>query len=287
MKRIFWSVILVSFILYSISLGWAQDRPIHIGFTGLNLEQNNLTVMGVGSGEYPLAELSFGYIPSNNAFDDATNGWGAIVNADPGEGIVILAPTVNTDSAALIRCSVRSSGPHVAFALASIGLDENQTVNTTVPNNGAYFVGRYQRLAGVALPPASGFQAMVQVLNTSETEPLIVYIDNFDIYPLSEGYFYHEEFIDGDIVDPPTISLMPGEVVPTATRTPEPTSTPFPNDDPYEPDGYAGQASQFSIFNQLLHNNIRVIDTDYDIDYMTFGFVPKDDAYFQSSPYYG
>ncbi len=46
---------------------------------------DEFTVMGAGFDTYPRAEIEYGAIPMDQAFEDATDGVGAIITADPGK----------------------------------------------------------------------------------------------------------------------------------------------------------------------------------------------------------
>lgn len=221
-------------LVLSGSNGFAQDRTIRIDFSGDTPEANHIKIMGAGFGAIPMPDISFGEIPTDNGFEGATDGRGAIVQADPGEGILLMGDVVETSQAAILRCSVRTNAPHASVYLASIDHGENQFISTITPNNGAFFLNRYKRLADFYLPPSHGFQPLLQVMNTSQTEPLTVYIDNFDIYLLESGKYYSADFLDGNESDPTVIAITPviptPTLVPTSTPTPEPnaTSTPIP-----------------------------------------------------------
>jgi formylglycine-generating enzyme required for sulfatase activity len=69
-------------------------------------------------------------------------------------------------------------------------------------NNPGYFQGQYKRLSVFAVPPAGGLQPLLQVVNTSETETLTAYLDNFDIIVLDKFNYYYGEFLNGDETDP-------------------------------------------------------------------------------------
>lgn len=134
-------------------------------------------------------------IPTDNAFKGATDGRGLIIQADPGEGVMIMPNAVTTENAALIRYSVRSNGPHASVYLASVEQGENTFVSTITPNDGAFFQDQYRRLSDFFIPPSSGFQPIIQVVNLSETEPLTVYLDNFEV-PLYLGVIPKRVFTD-------------------------------------------------------------------------------------------
>lgn len=181
----------------------ADESPIHYFFSGATAEENQVTLQGAGFGAYPQASVSFGYIPTDNAFDGATDGQGAIITAKPGEGAMIYGESVETSYAAMIRCSVRTEQAHAAIIIATIGEKPDQFVATNTPNNEAYFAGQYQRIAVFYTPPSTGFRPVIQIVNTSQSEALTAYIDNFEVYLLDPTKYYSAAFLDNDTVDPP------------------------------------------------------------------------------------
>lgn len=199
-------------ILFTLILGipvFAQNSSILLDFSSDTAETNQVTLMGAGFGQYPMPEVAFGNIPTDRAFDGATDGKGMIIQADPGEGVMILTQPIQTASCALIRCSARSSAPHASIYLASIDQGENTFVSTITANNGNFFLNRYSRIADFFLPPSTGFQGIVQVTNTSSTEKLTVYLDNLEIIPIDPNLYYSGEFVDGDESDPSIIKIDP------------------------------------------------------------------------------
>ncbi|MEW6237555.1 MAG: formylglycine-generating enzyme family protein [Candidatus Omnitrophota bacterium] len=189
--------------------------PIRIEFSGDTAEENGLTVMGAGFDYYPRAKLSFGAIPTDHAFTNATDGRGAIITANPGQGLMIFGSVIETPNAALIRCSIRTAQPNASLTLAAIDQGPNVFVSTNSPNNSAFAVGEYKRLSLFFTPPSTGFQPLIQIYNWSSSLPLTVYLDNFEIYILDPHKYYHPAFLDGDENDPPisTISLDNDEIV--------------------------------------------------------------------------
>ena len=212
--------VLISLFYVPLSMG---EEHVQFDFSGDSLDEIGVTFMGAGFGAYPEPAISLGVLPKYNTFKGATDGWGLIIEADPGEGVMILGPDVTTENMALIRCSVRTDAPHASITLATIDAGENSFVSTLTPAREAYFENQYRRLADIFIPPSTGFQPLIQVINTSDTEPLTVYLDNFEYYLLDPERYYHTEFLDGDVDDPEVVSLTPPEENPTST--PEPTST--------------------------------------------------------------
>lgn len=180
-----------------------QVESIKYEFSGKTAEENKVTLQGAGFGSYPEAKVTFGYIPTDNAFSGATDGQGLIITAKPGEGVMVYGERVSTSNAAMIRCSVRTDSGHTAITIAVIGDKPDQFVATNSPNDEAYFNGQYQRLSIFYTPPSTGFLPVIQIVNTSKTETLTAYLDNLEIYPLDPFKYYSAAFLDGDRVDPP------------------------------------------------------------------------------------
>lgn len=178
-------------------------RSILHPFSGASAEENGIAIQGAGFGAYPLADVSFGFLPVDNAFDGATDGQGVIIQADPGEGAMIFGSKIEDNQSAVIRCSVRADRPHALITIASIGSAPDRFIATNYPDNEAYFTDQYLRLQTFCVPPSAGFQPVIQVVNTSSTEALTVYLDNFDIYFIDPNKYYSGNFLDGDESDPP------------------------------------------------------------------------------------
>ena len=133
----------------------------------------------------PRAEITFGIFPEgvvSEDDEDATDGTGAIIVAEPGEGLMVFGPVVNATSAALYSCSVKADKPYISVTLASVDMGANGFVTTTSPSNSAFFVEKFQVLNDFFIPPSIGFQPLIQIVNTSETETVTVYLDNMDVW---------------------------------------------------------------------------------------------------------
>lgn len=206
-----------------------EQKPLVYDFSGATAEANQLALQGAGFGTFPQAGITFGSIPTDNGFVNATDGKGAIIQAKPGEGIMIFLPVVSVGKAAMIRCSVRTTSIEASVYLASIDKGENVFVSTITPNNGNYFLNKWKRIADFCLPPSSkGFQPLLQIINTSKTASLTAYVDNFEVYTLEKGRYYSEEFLNGDETDPDAISIAPEPTLPLPTPTPVVQGTPTP-----------------------------------------------------------
>ena len=223
--------ILFLLLVIAVSPVFSQDKPIRNSFTGTTASENKVTVMGAGFGAMPLASVSFGDIPKDFTFDGATDdGFGVVVKAKPGESAMILLNPIQTKQIAMLRCAVRTDSAEASIYLASIDQGPETFVSTITPNNGTFFLNKWRRLSNFFLPPSNGFQPLIQIINTSKTNPLTVYLDNFDVYLIDPARFYNGQFLDGDETDPAVISINAVNL-PAATPTPipKPVFTPTPN----------------------------------------------------------
>lgn len=205
------------YLLFGMALSAAvQAQSILHEFSGDTNEENRVSVQGAGFAALNLAEVSYGAIPTDNAFENATDGRGAIISADPGEGVMLLTQPINTANAAIVRCNIRTDAPGAQITLASLGLDDSRFLSTNSPNNTSYFEGQYRRLTTFFIPPGLGFQAIIQVVNNNPTAPVTAYIDNFELILLDPEKFYSAQFLDSDEADPTPIaySAIPPIVVP-------------------------------------------------------------------------
>ena len=182
---------------------YALEIPLRYDFSKNTSEENKVILQGAGFGQYPQANVSFGYIPTDNAFDGATDGQGAIITAKPGEGIMVFGRKITTKYSAMVRCSVRTDKSVASIILATIGDEPDVFVSTNTPNNKGYFVGQYLRLQTFCVPPSTGFQPVIQIINTSKTEIMTAYLDNLEITLIDPNKYYSGAYLDGNETDPP------------------------------------------------------------------------------------
>ena len=190
----------------------AQETPLRYDFSGKTAEENKMLLQGAGFGAYPMAAVLFGEIPIDNTFDGATDGKGVIITAKPGEGAMMFGQKVTTNYSAMVRCSVRTDKPTASVILAVIGDKPDIFVSQNTPNNEGYFTGQYLRLQTFCVPPSTGFQPVIQIINTSKTETMTAYLDNLEITLIDPNKYYSGAYLDGDETDPPAgkISIPAG-----------------------------------------------------------------------------
>lgn len=209
---------------FTVTTPYSQSTSFILDFSEKTVIDNQITIMGGGFDALPLADVNFGLVPLDDSFKTATDGHGAIISADPGEGVMVLSNSVSTDNAALIRCNVMTDSPHTSVIIAAIGKNDAGWIAQSGPSNGSVFVNKFKRVSTLFSSSTNGFQALIQIVNTSDTEPLVAYIDNFEIILIEPNLDYSGELLDGDHEDPVDIHRTP--VASTPTPLPLPTSTP-------------------------------------------------------------
>ncbi|MBD3267455.1 hypothetical protein GF373_12370, partial [bacterium] len=231
----------------------AQDTPMRYDFGAETAQANAIQLMGPGfsQDEANRASIEFGPIPTDQAFADATDGTGAMITAQPGQGILILGQPIRVGKAAMMRCSIRADWKTAFPILGALDADLYEAgggdfLITTTINNGNHVWGRYRRMTVFFTPPTSGFIPLIQVVNKSKTNSVRIFIDNLDIYLLEPDRFYRGDFLNGDEDDPaitsasihnfvrtpiPTPSFTPSHT-PTPSQTSTPTHTPLPTHTP-------------------------------------------------------
>lgn len=139
------------------------------------------------AGEFTKAAFTIGSIPTDNAFDGATNGRGLAVTANPGDALMLLGPFVTLEGnyPVLLRVNVRSTGPGATIALAGVDGGDS-TVSLTNPSNSGVFEGSYKRLSIVFKAPTNSLFPLLQVVATGDQQ-VTVYFDNFELIPLKPG----------------------------------------------------------------------------------------------------
>ncbi len=199
-------------IIYLIVIGCmtgvpfcVSANPLSFDFSGTTAAENGVEIQGADLGIVPEANVTFADIPTESAFKGATDGQGAIINADPGEGVRILFDSIETSRAAFVRCAIRTSHASTAITLASIDQGPDGFVASNSPTSAKSFVNRYRRMVLLHTPPSTGFRIMLEIINQSDTESLIVHLDNVEIYTFGSGEYWSADFLSGDETDPPLL----------------------------------------------------------------------------------
>jgi cytochrome c len=197
-------------------------NPLLFDFSGTTAEENGVEIQGASLGSLPAANVTFGDIPTEFAFEGATDGQGAIINADPGEGVKIFFNSIETSRAAFVRCSIRASHASTAITLTSIDQGPDVFVATNSPTIATSFVNRYRRMVLLYAPPSTGFRPMLEIINQSDTDNLTVYLDNVEIYTFGSEEYWSADFLGGDETDPPLLMAKAEDiqVIPTPPLNP-------------------------------------------------------------------
>ncbi|MHC4143448.1 MAG: hypothetical protein ACYSUD_01585, partial [Planctomycetota bacterium] len=197
-------------------------NPLRFDFSGNTAAKNGVEIQGADSGSVPEAIVTFGAIPTTSAFEGATDGRGAIIDADPGEGVRILFDSIETSRGAFVRCSIRTSHGAAAITLASIDQGPDGFVAANSPNIATSFVNRYRRMVLLHTPPSTGFRVMLEIINQSNTRNLKVYLDNVEIYTFESGEYWSADFLSGDETDPSLLMANADDiqVIPTPDLNP-------------------------------------------------------------------
>ncbi len=227
-KTSIFAYIVIIFSLMCLSVEAVE--PIHLDFSEDSSDKNRLLIMAGGFGSFPIADIRFGEIPTSEEFPTATDGHGAIIEAEPGEGIMMFSPLIRVPKTVLIRCSIRMDGPHGSVTLACLDQSSNQLLSTFTPNNGALLVNEYYRMVDI-LPATmeKPVQGILQIINSSTDKNLTAYVDNMELVPLEPNVYYHEGFISGDQSDPNPLQITPAISTPTSVPSPtEIITTPTP-----------------------------------------------------------
>jgi len=216
---------IIGIVLNAIVFLFAQiafSQTVKFDFSGKTKEENKISIREVGFGMLPLADVSFGKIPTDANNPGATDGRGMIVAADPGEGAMVYFPPVITTHPVLIRCYVRTTNSDSSVYLASIDLGKNVFVSTITPNYGRFFDEKYQRLSFVVTSSSNiGIQPILQIADFTEPDVLMAYVDNVEIIVMESGKYYSEAFINGGDIDPYSVSADDCPSIPI-----QPTPTP-------------------------------------------------------------
>ncbi|MBN2326094.1 MAG: hypothetical protein JXR73_02995 [Candidatus Omnitrophica bacterium] len=137
-----------------------------------------------------LAQNEIGSIPSDNAFDGATNGRGLSVTVNPGEAVMFMGPYLSLEPGVpgLLRVNVRSTGGGVSVALAALDGSFDGSVSSNIPADSMVFNGAYKRMALVYKAPSNGVIPILQAAaNVNLSGPVMIYFDNFELIPLPPG----------------------------------------------------------------------------------------------------
>jgi len=220
---LYYSCLLLVFIVFTFTSS-ASETVLHVDFSEDGAQANGIFVMSPGFGTQPGAEIEYGDIPIDDLSKETTNGRGAVITAEPGEGLMLLTPRVSTTKAGVISCYIHADGPETSATIAAVGASSDQFISVNTPNNGALFANGYQKLMTLFTPAGDGFQALLQVINTSSTRTLTIYIDNLMVHTINEDEYYSGAFLSGGPTNFSNISIKPRPSDLDPTPTPMPPS---------------------------------------------------------------
>jgi hypothetical protein len=186
-------IFIIILISVSTKISYCQHETINIDFP--NLEPEFFSITGPGFNELPVAKYYLGNIPTDNAYENATDGFGLIVNAQPGDGILLLGPQLNHNGPVLIWCNIRSDSSTINASIASIQIPYNDFLNIHTVNNGYFFVRKYKRIAILHIPASDEFLPLIQIINSSNDRTSTFYIDNLEIHKLNSKFYYQNDWI--------------------------------------------------------------------------------------------
>ncbi len=159
------------------------------GFDGPTLGNDRFAKQLPFEGDFTEADLQITSIPTDNAFENATNGRGLKVTAQPGEALTFLGPFLEVEDApVLLRVSVRSNGGGCSVALAAMDGSFDGSVATNIPADSDIFNGEYKRMTMIYKAPSNSVIPLLQVAYMQpEGAPVEIYFDNFELIPLPPG----------------------------------------------------------------------------------------------------
>ncbi|MGI6454224.1 MAG: hypothetical protein ACOX5R_01215 [bacterium] len=124
-----------------------------------------------------MADVKLGRIPGDGSGDHLTDGWGALIEADPGEGIIVLVPVQSATQPVLIQCAIRTDSPGGVFSLAAFG-ETHQFQSTHQVQDRGQFQQNYTLFSHVIIPSEQSFRPFLQFVNSHSSTRITAFIDN-------------------------------------------------------------------------------------------------------------
>lgn len=155
------------------------------------------------AGVFQLGLYTIGPIPTDSAFDGATDGRGLHILLQPGQAVTFLASTpINTfNLPVLLRVSVRADSVGAQVALAALDGAGAGSIASFIPISSASFLNRYRRLQFLYNADSDDILSIFQVVHVSG-DTVNVHIDNFEIYAIPSGAMVSAEFLGADGTTP-------------------------------------------------------------------------------------
>lgn len=228
-------LLMVWLIVAQVQSAYSVTPLFRADFDQATLADNGWMAIPNGQGEFALASVSIGTIPTQPGDSTITDGRGVIVTAQRGQGALVLGPLVEIgDDPVILRVSVKASSGGAVLAHGALDAPRGGSI-ADIDNSGNFFfdsdsasvVNGYQRFTTVyrskrgAVIPL--FQAAVD--HEAAVSSVTFYFDRFEIIPLNES----------TVADSALLAALGGRAdlpAPTPTPTPPPpTPTPDPQAD--------------------------------------------------------
>lgn len=155
------------------------------------------------SGTFELALHAIGDIPTDSAFQGATDGRGLHIIVEPGQAVTLMATeAVNTfNLPVLLRVTVRADSDGAQVALAGMDAVGAGSVASFIPINSSSFLNQYRRLQFLYNADSDDILPIIQVVHRSGGS-VNVYLDNFEVYAIPDGTMVSAEFLGSDGTTP-------------------------------------------------------------------------------------
>lgn len=146
------------------------------------------------------------------------DGQGLMVVSSPGNVDLFMFPKIEVgEDFVLLRGFVLASAKDAAIALAALDGSMDGSIATNIPANSSMFQDGYHRMLVLYDPPGDSVIPIFQVSNISDSQTIIVYFDNLEVYRLPKGVGIPAELLE-DVYG--SVNVFP---TPTSTMTPSPT----------------------------------------------------------------
>jgi hypothetical protein len=155
------------------------------------------------AGTFQLALHTIGAVPTDGAFEGATDGKGLHILLTPGQAVTFVgAKPINTfNLPVLLRVSVRADSAGAQVALAALDGAGAGSVASFIPVTSISFLNRYRRLEFLYNADSDDILPIFQVVHVSG-DAVNVYIDSFEAYAIPSGAMVTAEFLGADGTTP-------------------------------------------------------------------------------------
>ncbi len=141
-----------------------------------------------GFGDAAAGESSPGAVPTDSAFEGATDGTGLVFDVDPSEvSLVVGSPLDVGESLVLLRCSVRTTGAGVHVALGTLDGSMDGSINTSILADTLTTSGVWRQLTMIYNPPHGSVIPLIQAANLSGDGLVTCYIDRLEVFLIDDS----------------------------------------------------------------------------------------------------